>query len=217
MNVQSAFSSIRFQLNETTAAFWTDTEIYGYMSEGELELSYRTGGIKAATTHTTVTDTSVYALPADVLRINRVTYDGKKLKKVDDTDIDWLDGTTYGSTVAAGSPEVYREFNDEITLYETPDDAKPLIFEIIKSPTVIGTASTQFTLVNDAIHKNVIPYTLWKAYTKANELNQADRYKAEFEEGAARAISTQRDQEDWDRIAYVKDEDQYPGGNLGMD
>src|SRR3990167_6430354 len=124
MTPAQALTRVRTQVNETTAAFWSDAEIYGYMWEAECILSGRLGLFQAITAVTTVTGTSAYTFPDGYQRIYRVTYDGKKLKKVDFTDRDHLDGTSYGSTIQSGKPEMYMEFAKQLFLYPVPDDAK---------------------------------------------------------------------------------------------
>lgn len=217
MNPQSALSAVRENLNEAVSAFWSDTEIYGNLSQAETILASKTGGIEAITSRTSVTGTSFYTSPDNLLRINRLTYDGKKLKRVNGVDVDYLDGSTYGKTVSTGNPEVYKAWAGGVTLYPTPDAAKTIIFDIIKSPTLINTASTQFSIINAAIHQHVIPYATYKAYLKAGEVNLADRWERDWKTGLDMAVSTKLDEDGWDKTPYVLDEDLYAGGQLGMD
>jgi hypothetical protein len=43
MTPAQALTRVRTQINETTAAFWTDAEIYGYMWEAECILAGNLG------------------------------------------------------------------------------------------------------------------------------------------------------------------------------
>jgi hypothetical protein len=209
--------TIRQQLNETTAAFWSDAEIYGYMWEAECLLAGKLGLNQAVTAHTTITDASAYTCPDSWNRISRLTYDGKKLKRGDFTDRDYLDGTNYGSTPQSGKPQMYTEWGNNVYLFPVPDTAVGLNFFGLKSPPQIVTASTLFSIREEAIQQMIPDYAIWKASLKDGDAGRADRHKQAWEINILRAESMWVDKKGEDRIYAVKDEDEYPGGSLGMD
>ena len=216
MTPAQALTRVRQQLNETTAAFWSDAEIFGYMWEGESILVGKLGMFQATTAVTTVTDTSSYTFPSGYQRISRLTYDGKKLKKADFTDRDYLDGTNYGSTPQTGKPEMYTEFAGLVYVFPVPDDAKALRFFGEKVPTEI-TASASFSVPEENIQQMIPDYCVWKCSMKDGELNRADRHKQAWDRNVLMAESIWVDRKSADRMYAVKDEDEYPGGGLGMD
>jgi hypothetical protein len=211
-----ALTNCRRQLNETTAAFWSDAEIYGYLSEAERLLAGKIGGYQVRTAHTTVTGTSTYTMPAGCLRIDRVTYDGKKLKGANFRDRDFLDGTDYGSTLQSGKPEIYIPFGSEISLFPVPDDAKTLQWFFRKTPTRI-TNATAFTIQEETLQEMLPDYAIWKCSLKDQELARADRHKQAWDQNLTMAASIWSDRETQDTISHVRDEDEFAGGQLGMD
>lgn len=217
MTPAQALYTVRSQLNETTAAFWTDAEIYGYLWEGECVLAGKLGLFQVASAHTTVTATSVYTCPDSWLRISRLTYDGKKLKKGDFTDRDYLDGTNYGSTPQSGQPVMYTEWGQSVYLFPVPDQAKTLGFFGLKAPAQIVTASTVFSIKDESLQQMIPDYALWKSTLKDGDAGRADRYERAWNANVLRAESMWVDHKAEDRIYAVKDEDEYPGGSLGMD
>lgn len=217
MTPVQALATVRTQLNETTAAFWTDAEIMAYLWEGETILAGKIGGIQAATAHTTVTGTAAYAKPTNCLRIDRLTYNGKKLKKGDFRDRDSLDGTTYGSTLQSARPEMYVEWGVSVYLYPVPDDAKPLDYFFFKSPTVLTATASAFSLQEETLQAMLPDYAIWKGSMKDQELTRADRHKKYWDDNLLRAESIWNDRNNQDRVLGVKDEDEYAGGPLGMD
>jgi hypothetical protein len=216
MTPAQALTRTRTQINETTAAFWSDAEIYGYMWEAESLLAGKLGMFQATTAVTTVTGTSSYTFPSGYQRVSRLTYDGRKLKKGDFTDRDYLDGTSYGSTLQAGKPEMYVEWGGLMYLYPVPDDAKALRFFGLKVPTEI-TASASFSIPEESIQQMIPDYCVWKCSMKDGEMARGDRHKQAWEANVLRAESIWVDRKAEDRIYAVKDEDEYAGGNLGMD
>lgn len=217
MTPAQGISRIRTQINETTAAFWTDAEIYGYMWEAECLLAGKLGLFQAISAHTTVTDTSAYTCPDSMLRASRITYDGKKLKRADFTERDYLGGMNYGSTVQTGKPVMYTEWGQSIYLFPVPDDSKTLNFYFLKAPAEIATASTQFSVRDESLQQMIPDYGVWKCSMKDGDMNRADRHQNAWEKNVLRAESIWSDRKNEDRILGVKDEDQYAGGNLGMD
>ena len=216
MTPAQALSSIRRNLNETTAAFWSDAEIYGYMWEGECILAGKIGAPQAITAHTTITGTSAYTSPDSCLRLSRLTYDGKKLKRGDFTDRDYLDGTNYGSTPQSGKPVMYTEWGTNVYLFPVPDTAAALNFFFIKAPTEI-TAAASFSIKDESIQQLIPDYCIWKASLKDGEMARADRHKQTWEQNVLRAETMWVDRKAEDRTYAVKDEDDYAGNEVGMD
>lgn len=216
MTPAQALTRVRQSLNETTAAFWSDAEVYSYMWEAECILASKLGLFQATTAHTTVTDTSAYTFPDSTLRMERLTYDGKKLKKADFTERDYLDGTDYGSTLQSGKPEIYIEWAEQVFLFPVPDDAKTLRFFFLKAPTEI-TAAGAFSVKDESLQQMIPDYCIWKCSLKDQEMARADRHQQAWEANVLRAESIWSDRKTADRILSVKDEDEHAGGNLGMD
>lgn len=216
MTPAQALTRVRTQLNETTAAFWTDAEVLGYMWEAECILAGKLGLFQAVTAHTTVTDTSAYTFPDSMLRLSRLTYDGKKLKKADFTERDYLDGTNYGSTLQSGKPEIYVEWGQQAYLYPVPDAAATLRWFFLKAPSEI-TAAAAFSVKDESLQQMIPDYCVWKCSLKDGELNRADRHKQAWEANVLRAESMWADKKGEDRIYHVQDEDEHAGGALGMD
>lgn len=216
MTPAQALTRVRQQINETTSAFWTDAEIYGYMWEAECILAGKLGLFQAISAHTTVTGTSAYTCPDSMLRVSRVTYDGKKLKKADFTERDYLDGTNYGSTPQAGKPVMYTEWAQSVYLFPVPDDAKTLNFYYLKAPSEI-TAAAAFSVKDESLQQMIPDYGVWKCSMKDGDMNRGDRHLNAWDANVKRAESIWVDHKMEDRIMGVKDEDQFSGGILGME
>lgn len=216
MDSSEALTSVRRNLNETTAAFWSDAEIYGYLSEAERLLASRIGGYQVNTTHTSVTGTSAYSRPDGCLRIDRVTWNGKKLRKATYRERDFMDGTDYGSTLQTGNPEMYIEWGTQIVLFPVPDAAQSIQYFFRKNPTRI-TNATAFTIQEESLQEMLPDYAIWKCSLKDGEINRADRHKQAWDQNVQLAYSIWSDRENQDMIPHVRDEDEFAGGMLGMD
>lgn len=215
----SCLDDVRAQFNELTAnaTFLTENEIHTWQWEAENHLCSIIGYIEATTTHSTVTDTSEYTLPDNCLKIARVSYSGKRLKHMDDRDIELQEGTSAGSSRGTGEPKGYRIWGGMCKVSPVPDAATSLAFEFFKGASMVATASTLFTLSDTVIQQMIPSYCLWRASLKDKDYDNADRYQQEWEHNLQRAHSIREDKHSYDRIQGVKDEDEYAGGEIGMD
>jgi hypothetical protein len=139
--------------------------------------------------------------------------DGKKLKKIDFTERDYLDGANYGSTIQTGRPEAYVEWGQTAILYPVPQSAAALNWYFLKAPAEI-TAAGAFSVPDESIQQMIPDYCVWKCSQK---LNRADRHKQAWEANVLRAESMWVDKKGEDRVYHVRDEDEFAGGVLGID
>lgn len=177
-------SRVRDQLAETTAAFWTDAEIYRYITDAEREINLTVECNIATTAHTTTTGTSGYTLPADCLSVYRLTYDGVPLRRLDRNkrDIDGLDMPGYGGTGQSGDSTHYYEVGGYVYLWPNPSRAVTIDYQFLKQPSAVTTSSTAFTVPAN-FHTPIQDYALYRAYLKDQDQGKAEWYKREFMQG----------------------------------
>jgi hypothetical protein len=188
MTPSDVLSRVRDQLAETTAAFWTNAELYRYMADGEREVNLMVSYNIVVTAATTTTGTSGYALPSSCLSVMRLTYDGVPLRKTDRNlrDRDALDMPSYGGTLQSGSPTHFYEFTGYAYLWPTPDAAKTINYFFLKDPTEVASGTTAFTIPAN-YHNCLQDYVLYRAYLKDQDQGKSDWYKREFMQGVADA------------------------------
>lgn len=181
-------SRVRDGLVETTAKFWSDAELYRYMTDGEREINLITNANIISTAATTVTSQSGYTLPSDCLAVTRVAYDGVPLRKLDQNmrDRDGLDMPGYGGALTTSNPTHWFELSGTGYLWPTPAAAKTLQWYYLAEPASITTSSSAFT-VRANYHTPIVDYVLYRAYVKDQDQSRADWYKREYEEGVAKA------------------------------
>jgi len=176
-------SRVRNQLVEDTADFWTDAELYRYMSDAESEVNNMAECYRLSTAAASVTSTSGYTIPADCVSMVRVTWDGVPLKLADQRSIDALGMPGYGGTVQTGSPTHYYQYGtDMVYLWPTPMSAKTIRYYYTAEPADITTASTSFSIPQQ--FQNVIQdYVLYRCFTKDQDSGKAEWHKREFMQG----------------------------------
>jgi len=179
-------SRVRDQLAETTAAYWTNAELYRYMTDGEREVNNMFECNVSTTAHTSTTGTSGYTNPDDCLVIYRLTYDGVPLKKLDRNKrgVDALDMPGYGGTGESGNPTHYYELNGTVQLWPNPDASATVGFQFLKDTSALVSGSTAFEVPANH-HTPLQDYVLYRAYLKDQDQGKSEWYKREFLQGLA--------------------------------
>jgi len=215
MTPASVLTNCRAQLYETTATYWTDAELYGYMWYGERELAQLVPCTEAAFLTATVTDTSGYTSPSDILYYDRVTYDSVKLKRVDQTDVDALNRRGYGASSTTGQPTHYYEYGKMVYVWPIPQEAADLKFWYFSEPAEVTAAATDFT-VPSMFQSYLQDYVLYRAWAKDDNEGKANFFRQQWENDKQLAYNNwaQRGQRDGYRV--VRDVDNYPETQLGM-
>ena len=214
MTPSDVMTSVRSQLYEPVATFWTDTELYGYMWQAEQELALQIKCTQVSTTLTSVTAQSMYTRPADAYYIDRLMWDKVKLKKIDKTDYDALQRVAYGGQYTIGRSMHYIEWNDSLILWPIPAYSAPIGIDYVKIPDQV-TASSTFD-VPPLFHNFIQDYVMYRALLKDQDDQRSSFFKQQWDNNLIRAYTFWRQKTDDDFYHVVKEEDSYRNVELGM-
>lgn len=216
MTPDQVFDTIRNQVYETAASFWSDDEIYSYMWQAEQEIASLVDCTQSYdSSQTTTANEPAYSKPSDVLYLTRVTWDGVKLKKIDWRQKDSLEIGTYGAADYVGNPTHYVEWGNTITLYPIPDRSASLVYYYIAQPTQITATSTSFT-VPQLFHQYLPDYCLYRMYVKDQDDGRAMFHKQLWEENIYKARDKWNRRVSKDFYRVVKDEEEYRQTEWGI-
>jgi hypothetical protein len=166
LTAASRLSSVRNQIFETSAAFWTDAEIYGYLSDAEYLLASEVNCSQVIDTSiTTVIGTQEYSMPATIMRIQRLTWYTVKLKAIDMTQLDSIFYPIYGGSTVSGNPVYYYLYANLIGLYPIPSAAQAVKIYGMKRPTAVSASQQNFTIPDELI-PFLDDYALYRCYLK---------------------------------------------------
>ena len=208
--------SIRDQVYETSANFWSDAEIYRYMWQAECEIAglIECNELKNVSV-STVASQQEYTLPAGVLDITRVLYGNKPLKKVSKREKDFYDFNTVTSTDYNGEPDSFYEYGSLIGLYPVPTAIQVITLYYNGQPTEIAAASTTFS-IPELFHHYLIDYCLSRMYAKDQDETRAGRHMQLWENNLIKAKNKWQRKKNSGKIFVVKTEDYYPTTELGV-
>lgn len=216
MTPTEVLTLIRNQVFEQTAAFYNDPEVYSYMTLAENEMSRKTDMAESTDTSiTTVASTREYTKPSTITKLIRVTWNTVKLKKIDFTQLDQVEGVSYGFTGSTGSPVYYYEWAGKIGLSPIPTSAETLKLWCIVEPTALTSSSSSFTIGNEYGHY-LADYAIYRMYLKDQDQSRADIHLGLWNNNKRLA------EDDWvarkgdDKYKVVKQEDNFPGTFIGI-
>lgn len=150
------------ELQETIDEFYTTTNLYYWLNDGQLEFIDVSGVYKQNFSITTVAGTACYSFPTALLRPERVWYDeDTKLKAA---DLHLMDEVYSGwKSADAGTPEVYFEpYNRTLQFHPKPDTSGKVITVLgVSAPTTV-TSEVQTLSVPLQFQSALVEYMKFK-------------------------------------------------------
>lgn len=167
----------RNNYNAVNESFWSQDEIFGLIWRACLEYSTIAKGIERTYSATTVAGTAEYSYPTNTISIRRVTYDGIKLEPIDQRTLDSM--SLNSTSIPEGQPQYYTEWNNELTLFPTPDDALELKIWSYNEPDEVTNTST--LEIPTVFHGRLVNFVLSEMYAKDKDFPSAQYYRALWE------------------------------------
>lgn len=219
MTPAEALATVRYQVAEPSANFWSNDEIYVYLTQGERELANKLECNIASTAMTV--SASVYSYTtgvSDFVNVDHITYSGgeaAKLKHVDFRGLQTLDDQALTSDAQSGDPTHYWRNGDSVILWPTPDASATCQVYGTKVCTAVVSGSSTFTIPNQ--FTDYLPeFALYRMHLKDQDDSRASLHLALWNEHKNRAQMEYTRRKYSDMLLVVKDEESYPTTLLGM-
>ena len=182
----NVLSRIKDILQDTTSVRWPEAEILRYINDAQREIVNYKPESSAKTDNVQLATGTKQALPADGLRLIKVTRNmsaasgsatGKRAIRIVNVDIlntqepDWNDPTVSGDAQHGTVVKHYIfDEDDPKNFYVYPGVAGNAFVEIVysKTPTDLSSASSNLD-IDDIYGNAVIDYVLFRAYQKDSE------------------------------------------------
>lgn len=132
--------AVRQRYNAVGDNFFSDDELYDLMFDASWELLLECEPSPTSESQNTVAGTQTYALTS-VFNVERVTWNGTRLDRIDFVEDDYLTGNSFNTT-QQGEPRYYMLRGDTLYLRPVPDEAQALVVYGQSEPAAITAAST---------------------------------------------------------------------------
>jgi hypothetical protein len=205
----------RQRYNAINDTFWSDAEMYSYIYAAGLEAADETYAIRRTYETDTIAGTQGYDFPSNVIAIKRVTWNGRKLTKIDLIEDDALTGLNQ-STTDQGNPEFYWEWDNTIYLRPVPASAEELKLWTFNEQGSISTGSEAIEIPTQH-HMRLVNFVLYCMADKDENYTAADRHLLRWEKDKVEIRKSMARMKRTDKFTTVKDENMvvetYIGGS----
>jgi hypothetical protein len=198
MQASELITSIRSELVEPIAGFWTDAELLGWINRAESDFVNRTRILDDKDSTSTIQGVTEYPLPSNCLSVRGVMYN----RALATENPDWvrlspsnleksMQQTPNFPNISSNNqamPSSYIIWGRTMILYPTPDRTQSdnIILYYKAKPIPLAYVTDQINL-DDSLREAIISYVLWKAWKKGQEdekaIEQAQYYEMYVKHG----------------------------------
>jgi len=187
--VAKIITSVRYQIRETTASYWTDAEITTYINEAQEKISTETKCLSKYYTHDLEADDIVndreVRFYSDFIALDEggVTYEGKPLVQTSLKELDEHGGT--GWRDVTGTPTRFYFRSDYIGFFPKPTAGDTVAYYGIERATALSGStvplSSDYRTV--AFRCYLRDYAVAMCWYAKSEDTKGDRFMAFFNKG----------------------------------
>lgn len=196
------------QINDSDQTSFDDATIFRWINDGMRELAVSNDLLQKKGTLVTVTGTSVYSWPADVLQLHSVKWKGLKLKALSMQEADDLLPTPSTTTYPVGTPTSFWVWAGQLNLWPAPDagDATSLTVFYTKVPTEVA-ANGDTPEIPVQYHNRLVEYCIAQAAEADGDMQLAAIKMQQFQTGSAAT----KDSQSWEERDFYPSVTALPG------
>lgn len=204
----------RQRYNAINDTFWSQAEIFNYLTGACMRAARRTQLIERVYTTSSVASQQEYDFPTNTIAIKRVTWNGIKLKPITMREDDSITGLNM-TTTATGDPQYYFVWNYTISLRPIPASVQTIKIWSVNTPSAI-TASTASLEIPAQFHEDLLHYINREMALKDSNFKAASAYGELWEQSLVEMDRWQKKRKRTDSFAAVQDEGQLVEGYFGI-
>lgn len=184
MKVIDVISRVRSMSGDTSVLQFSNDDVLTWINDGIIECARQNNLLQKRATQTVVTGQAEYTLPADILKLYSVKYDGNKLPvlTLEEFDEQYSDS----SLAPVGTPITSYLWADQVNLHPKPDNStKALTIDYIYRPEtlLIENISTDDVPLPISYHQRIVDYCLAQVAQQDDNLNRYQLKMQEFRTG----------------------------------
>ena len=182
MKVQEVINRVRTTSGDQTALQYSNEQLIDWINDGIRECAVDNNLLQKSGVQQTILNQDVYTIPADVLKIHSIRWDGSKLTALNMEEFD----EQYGNpgTQDVGVPIVWYIWGTELRIYPKPQAAKELRIDYLYTPLphVIGVLDVELSLPV-GYHSRIVDYCLAQVAQQDDNMTIYNMKMTEFRTG----------------------------------
>jgi hypothetical protein len=169
MNLGNIKLAVQRQFGDESGAQITQSDITRWAHDAQVDIVRKTEVLQVHSETDVIKDDGSYDIPTDFIRIRRVTYNDKKLERIELEEVDALDKSR--DKASSSTPLYYYMWGRQLWLYPKPSSAGQSNLDIyyLKMPTEL-VADQDVPEIPVHMHEDIVRYCL----ARAKELNEDD-------------------------------------------
>lgn len=193
MLVSDVISRVRVSAGDTDINQFTNANIYQWINDATKECASANQLLQKVATQNTAAGDGDYALPADILKIHSVKYDGVKIRMATLQQAD----EEFTLDSSQGTPSIGYVWAGFLNLYPLPDSVKELKILYTRTPVEV-TADGDSIDLPVMYHRRIVDYCLAMIAEQDDDQNRYMMKMQEFQTG----VSNLKDEPEWEHDLY---------------
>lgn len=166
MNVQEVVTRVERQFGDESGVQITENDVMRWINDAQNDIAQAQEILEATATTVSVNGTDAYPLPADIINLRSVFYNGRKIDVVSMQDFDIYVNKLFDdpNTPTQGIPDIFYVWGQELRLAPVPnEDGLEIKLYYSQFPTPVTAVGDDLTLPIK-YHNRIVEYCLQQAY-----------------------------------------------------
>jgi hypothetical protein len=185
-------------LGDDAKLVFEDPDLLDFINDAQIDLCRKTDILRGTATVNVVANTESYPLPVDFIEVQRVTYNGSKLRKTTWQEIDLFDPNK-DVAGGAGVPAYYHREGILIYLYPIPSASATGALKIYysRTPTVLA-IDADVPEIPLSMHEDLVLRVIAKGHEQVEDFQASVSKMTEYDKAVT--LSQEQAQEGTDEV-----------------
>lgn len=199
MNLGDIKRRVQNSVGDEAGVYIEGVDLADYANDGQMDIARKTEILQTSALISTIANTDLYALPADLIRIVRVTYLNSDIRSTTLAEISQLD-IDKDVTVNSGTPSLWYQAGNKLGLYPTPSAAVANVLKVfyVKSPALLA-LDADVPEIPLHMHEDIVRFCIWRAKEQDEDIFLLSSLAGEYEK---RVTLSQEQAENMDGETY---------------
>lgn len=186
LRLSDVIAEVKTQFGDTSGTELTDDMIARWVNQAQIEIISQSPFNKATATQNSVAGTQTFTLPADVMQVESIQYDGVILRNMSFED---ANNRFRGAQLGTGTPNTWFVWGNSVYLYPVPDAVKSLTIFYVKAPSTVSSPN-DFLSCPDRYFNAIVEFCMSRAFAMDEDWTAQQVKSAAFDKNVRDNMNT---------------------------
>lgn len=182
MNVQDVIDRVQRQFGDESSVQVTQADVIRWINDAQRDMAVQNDLMQAEGTTVTGVGQTEYPFPLDMLGMNKIFYNNKKLKYLSRQEYDEYVNTQDPGETFTGDPIVYTRWANKFLVYPRPSAVGTLKMLYLQRPADVAAPADVLSLAVE-YHNAIVKYCLQQAYEMDEDWDAAAAKATQVDSG----------------------------------